>query len=56
MLWWMKLVKMRREERGKLNLFLVRQACLVRKLHNGCLDRIKEHRLVQNEINKWYEE
>ena len=45
-----------KERRGRLNLLLIQQAYLVRKLHNGCLDKLKEHKKVQLEINEWYQE
>ena len=68
MVWWEEVVKpgvkkllmergkeMNRENRGKLNLLLVQQAYLVRKLHCGNFEKIKELKLVQNDINAWYE-
>ena len=48
--------ELKRENRGKLNLLLIRQAFLVKKIHGGCLDRIREHKEVQMRINAWYEE
>ena len=69
MIWWETIVKpgirklliqrgkeMKRERRGKLNLLLVRQAYLVKKLQMGLLDKIKEHHQVKLQINAWYEE
>ena len=69
MIWWEKLVKpgirkllikrskeINQERRGLLNLLLVRQAYLVRKLHMGCYDKLKEHKIVQNEIQNWYQQ
>ena len=67
--WWEDIIKpgtkklliergkeMSKENRGRLNLLLIRQSYLVRKLHEGCFDRLLEHRKVQLEINEWYQE
>ena len=45
-----------KEKRGSLNLLLIRQAYLVKKLHAGSLDKIKEHKIVQDKINVCYHE
>ena len=66
--WWEVLVKpkikhlliergkeVQKDRRGLLNLLLIRQAYLVRKLQNGNIDRLGELKLVQLEIQNWYE-
>ena len=67
MVWWEELLKpgmnklfmergkvLREEKKGKLNLLLIRQAYLVKKLHEGKFEKIKEHKQIKNEINEWY--
>ena len=39
-----------------MNLLLVRQSYLVKKLHQGYLQKLTELKVVQREINQWYEE
>ena len=39
---------------GQLNLLLLRQSYLVRKLQNGAFDKIVELKMVQQEIQDWY--
>ena len=41
---------------GKLNLLMLRQAYLVRKLHQGQVFRHSELKLVQLEINEWHKD
>ena len=68
LLWWEEIVKpgvkklaMQRskelnwEKRGELNLLLVRQAYLGKKLLNGDLRQYSEMRCVQLEIEEWYQ-
>ena len=66
--WWEILVKpgvrklaiqrskqLNKEKRGELNLLLLRQAYLARKLQDGDLGKFSELRCVQVEIQSWYE-
>ena len=47
---------MRREKRGRLNLLLIQQAYLVKKLQMGNIQKLKELKEVQLQINAWYQE
>ena len=66
--WWEGLVKpgikrlainrskeMNKEKRGELNLLLLRQAYLTRKLHGGNFQKLAELKTVQLKIIQWYE-
>ena len=66
--WWEILVKpgvkklaiqrskqLNKEKRGELNLLLLRQAYLARKLQAGALEQYTELRCVQVEIEAWYQ-
>ena len=46
---------MNKEKRGELNLLLLRQSYLARKLQAGDLDQYTELRCVQVEIEAWYQ-
>ena len=46
---------MTKEKRGRLNLLLIRQAYLVRKLHSGNLEALTDLKSVQKEVNDWYD-
>ena len=39
---------------GQLNLLLLRQSYLVRKIQNGAFDKIVELKMVQQETQDWY--
>ena len=69
LVWWEEIVKpgikklliqrgkeISQERRGKLNLLLIRQAYLVKKLHLGLFDKMKELKEVHARINDWYTE
>ena len=43
-----------KEKRGILTLLLIRQAYLVRKVQQGCLQKLAELKLVQIKIQEWY--
>ena len=43
-----------REKRGFLNLLLIRQAYLVKKIQKGYFQKLSELKFVQNEIENWY--
>ena len=66
--WWEGLVKpgikrlainrgkeINKEKRGELNLLLLRQAYLTRKLHSGRFEKLTELKTVQLQITQWYE-
>ena len=42
------------ERRGTLNLLLIRQAYLVKKIHKGNFSKLIELKVVQSEIQNWY--
>ena len=67
MLWWELLVKpgmkkllinrgkeLKQEKTGSLNLLLLRQGYLVRKIQSGAMDRLKELKQVQLQIEQWH--
>ena len=67
LIWWEKLVKpgirklalergkeLKKERKSHLNLLLIRQAYLTRKIQQGVLSRITELRVVQIQIEEWY--
>ena len=69
LIWWEKLVKpgirkialargkeLKKERRGHLNFLLVRQAYLTMKIQQGNLSRLTELKVVQLQIEEWYDE
>ena len=69
LIWWEKLVKpgirkialargkeLKKERRGHLNFLLVRQAYLTMKIQQGHLSRLTELKVVQLQIEEWYDE
>ena len=68
LIWWEKLVKpgirklalergkeLKKERRSHLNFLLIRQAYLTKKIQQGVLSRITELRVVQAQIEEWYD-
>ena len=47
---------MRKEKRSHLNLLLIRQAYLTRKIQSGLTNKLTELKNVQFQIEKWYEQ
>ena len=43
-----------KEKRGSLNLLLIRQAYLIRKVQQGIRQKLAELKLVQSQIQRWY--
>ena len=68
LLWWEKLVKpgikklalergkeLKKERRSHLNLLLVKQAYLTMKIQRGKLSRLTELKVVQHQVEEWYD-
>ena len=48
--------ELKKEKVGALNLLLLRQSHLVRKIQAGSMERLKELKQVQHQIREWHAE